>query len=771
MTRLLRPSCAPLALALLLFGCGGVREDRTITFSASGDQVGFQHGRQGVFVADKEGGGLTKIFTPDKDVIAVGTPLWAPNDKRLIFTTARAVTADGQPTAPPPPDPAGRVFAKQAVVHTCWLRDAPKGDAAPEPRELFTAAVDHVGYVAVGLGVRWHPKGDRVLYIKQVGEGHAVFEFDLATRASRRVFPGADTAKGVAFDTTLDGSRLVCLLADTADRKDDGLWIGADGADWWHVPASGRVVAAGNDQTTPGRLKAALPAWSKDGSHFAFTSSLAGNGTDDPGRHFLWLGWPDGRRLEQLREEKVPIHDLAWHPDGQRLGFVAGDEDGALRVTDLKGGLTTVRPNGVRSFAGWDATGGQLAYTAAGGAPLADGGQFSLLLIPDPRARDTLCVASGDGQGAGRPLISGLRATFARWSPRDDKLSLWFTFSPPYCSPFSTGSGRGLQPGDPAALIETKTSKITWMTVGAHEEAQVGHYHLLKGDYAEAWRWYARAEHDRAAEKAEPGERPAFDDFSLFAWYCLDKLGRHDEAAARLAEFRKRAADLLPPGDPKAADPELRDLRPLLPLARDLYAAEAFLSLDAAADGEAFFRRALDDARADEDRLSAAVVLSQLVLLQGRSDEYAVLVTKTVAPLLLKSWQAQGAGREAIRLWAAQRLPVALGSLSLAPLCRSDVVGKVSEGKARELAADWEKLRAKAPDDLSRLAADVILERLYRRLGRDKEAADARQRVKANPAAGGRLLTDAEMTATYDGLRGLLEWMGVGVVPALRTGS
>ncbi len=76
MCRFLRPPCAPFALLLgcviALFGCG-TREDRTITFSTSGDRVAFQHGREGVFVADKEGGGLTKIFTPGKDVIAVGT--------------------------------------------------------------------------------------------------------------------------------------------------------------------------------------------------------------------------------------------------------------------------------------------------------------------------------------------------------------------------------------------------------------------------------------------------------------------------------------------------------------------------------------------------------------------------------------------------------------------------------------------------------------------------------------------------------------------------
>jgi len=206
------------ACAVILPGCGGTtREDRSITFSAGGGQVGFQHGREGVFVADKEGGGLTKIFAPDKDTIAVGTPLWAPNDRRLIFTTARAQEkADGSPVVRgTEEDPAGRLFLRQPVAYTCWLRDEPAGGRAPEPRELFTAQADDVGYVAAGLAVRWHPRGDRVLYVNRVNEGHAVFEFDLATRESRQVFPDAGGAGGVVFDWTPDGSHLVCLLADT----------------------------------------------------------------------------------------------------------------------------------------------------------------------------------------------------------------------------------------------------------------------------------------------------------------------------------------------------------------------------------------------------------------------------------------------------------------------------------------------------------------------------------------------------------------------------
>ena len=67
-----------LGLVAVFAGCEAVREDRTIEFSAGAESVGFQHGEQGVFVADKNGGGLKKVFQPGDDVLATSTPLWSP---------------------------------------------------------------------------------------------------------------------------------------------------------------------------------------------------------------------------------------------------------------------------------------------------------------------------------------------------------------------------------------------------------------------------------------------------------------------------------------------------------------------------------------------------------------------------------------------------------------------------------------------------------------------------------------------------------------------
>lgn len=197
--------CALFALTLLA-GCQPVREDRRINFTADGKDVAFQHGQEGVFVADSKGEGLKKIFQPDEDTLAVSSPLYGPTDRRLIFTTAKGLQDGGQ-TAVNPRDPGGALYAHRPVVYTCWLRSA--GDDA-QPGPLFTAECDHVGYVAANLAVRWHPKGDRVLFLcRTANDQHGVFEFDLASKEKRRVFP--HSAAALLFDWAPDGQNLVCV--------------------------------------------------------------------------------------------------------------------------------------------------------------------------------------------------------------------------------------------------------------------------------------------------------------------------------------------------------------------------------------------------------------------------------------------------------------------------------------------------------------------------------------------------------------------------------
>src|SRR5262249_43525165 len=126
--------CA-IAFGLASAGCGGVREDRTIEFSANAGSVGFQHGEEGVFVASEDGSGLERVYEPGGAVLATSTPLWSPVDRRLIFTTARSVDENAAASleqlsrlrgvtagAAGENDPAGNVVVGVPIVYTCWLR-------------------------------------------------------------------------------------------------------------------------------------------------------------------------------------------------------------------------------------------------------------------------------------------------------------------------------------------------------------------------------------------------------------------------------------------------------------------------------------------------------------------------------------------------------------------------------------------------------------------------------------------------------------------------
>jgi hypothetical protein len=753
-----------LPVLVLAAGCQPVREDRTITWSASGNSVGFQHGRDGVFVADREGGGLTKIFQPGADVLATSPPLWHPAGGRLIFTTARVPRGDTPLPSPVrgEPDPAGRVFAQQPVVYTCWLREEARDGRSPEPEPLFEAACDHVGYVAANLAVRWHPRGDRILYVKQVSPGrHGVFEYDLARKTSRQVFP--HTAEALLFDWAPDGEHLVCVLGSSPGAPAaDGIWIGRPGAGaWWHVPDSA-ALAEGQLPSLLEQLLATRPAWASDGARFAFVSSRRGQAADRPVWHFLCLGTLATQEVTVAAAGAEPFRDLHWAPDDGRLGVVQGGEAGSLRLLTEGGELSEpINRRPVRQFAGWQGDGKHLAYVVPDPAAPAAGESWAVLLTPDPLARDAVYLADGRGTEPGREVFSGMRVTFPNWSPADDKLSLWVTFSPAYRSSVSgwlLSLNLGLRRGDPAATFDTRTGRLGWMAVDANEKAQVGHYYLLKRDYAEAWRWYEQAERD--APPAKPDEAtldPAHleealgtRDPAFFEYYCLTKLGRDGEAREKLAQFRRTYLRLPDEGQEPLLGVRVGDevgtwLQELVDphkltgaLLRDLYMAEVFLSVDAAEDGEAFFRRELDTAPSDSARLGSALVLAQFLLLRNKHRAYAELATGTIAPLLFRA--ERGASFQMLRdltaLRSVQEFAAAYaGGFTLLPLFVPDFVAGLPDDQVRALAPRWEALRAAAHDDFSRLAADLVLDAVYRRLGLEEEQREVAGRLGAERAA------------------------------------
>src|SRR5262249_26198091 len=284
------PGVLPVAvLGVLLAGCQPVREDRAVAWSPDGKQVAFQHGQEGIFIGGKEGEPPQKIFQPGPEVLASSTPLWSPDGKRLLFTTARA--RNGQPAQRPPgaaDDPDGNRYGPRDVVYTCWLRD--DGKDAREAVALFDASCDHTGYIAANLAVRWHHQGDRVLFVNRVASGqHALFAYDLKTRQSQRVFP--HTAGALIFDWAPDKVHLVCVLGGpNRPGANGGVWSGRRGeGDWWPGPDPANL--AQNDLTsTLERLRATLPVWTSDGTRFAFVTVGPPDAQGGPAAAFVRTG-------------------------------------------------------------------------------------------------------------------------------------------------------------------------------------------------------------------------------------------------------------------------------------------------------------------------------------------------------------------------------------------------------------------------------------------------------------------------------------------------
>lgn len=741
-------------LASLVFaGCtAGVREDRTIQFAADGRQVAFQHGREGIFVAETEGEEPTKIFQPDEDTLAIGAPLWSPTDKRLIFTTAKSAAKEKQhrETLPDEPKPEGELLAAQPTLYTCWLRHETKA-GQPANKALFTVRCDHPGYVAANLAVRWHPDGRHLLYVKQDDEDrYGLHEFDLESETSRPVFP--HSGSDLIFEWTPDQTHLVCVVSDqSAGAKTAGVWIGKPGAEEWrHVHESAELGGRNLED-----LRAARPVWTRDGSRFAFVVKRR---VQDEQIYTLHVGTLESQAVATMSSGDKAIRDLHWQPDGQRLGLLRGGETGTFHLVDPeKRSERVVGKEDFCNFLGWDATGERLALVARQPLPNDPAQSWAFLFLPDVRARNRVLVAPDADPARTKTVFSGLQVTFPHWSPTEVKLSLWATFRPAYRSwlshllDFNADAqdplrGLTLRPGDPALVVDPDTGKHDWKAINGHEKSQIGHYHLLHREYAEAWQWYmnAAAEPPQVNDKRSPRQFVRRfvrgGDTLFFQAICLDKLGRAGEARNKRRQFDETFLPELPavpqtPTPNQIAPFGAADLQPSaeqLQHWRDLYIAEVFLSLDAVEDGEQFFRGGLQTATTDADRLSKALVLTQFLLLLNKNEEYADLATDTVLPLLLRTWKPRPPS--SARQEQAHLILAYSDGFSLLPLFSSEFLAGLSENQVRSLVPRWRKQSPLADDDMKRLGLDLFLEAAAQRLGQRDERQAASRRIASNPA-------------------------------------
>lgn len=732
--------CASLLISVVANGCARPNDgDRAINWSREGQAVGFQHGLDGVFLAARNGAELRKIFKPDDDVVATSAPLWSPTDGRVIFTTARSLSST-----------AG-LQASEKVAYTCRLRAEGTGAVQPVPTSLFEERCS-LDYVWSSMAVRWHPSGTRILFIRRVdGFRHGLFEYDLLTKRMRQIFPYIGEA--LSFDWAPDGKNLVCVVGGKGtDRDTAGLWIGRPGRDdWWHVPTNEDFSGAGSLE----RVGTSQPAWAADGQRFAVAARSPHATLGHAGPDRILLGSLQQRRIREWLHEPAQFSDLHWSPDGKYVGFIrqennSGRENSSdrpwqawlnmlarlrqppseLRLVAVDAaGPALARREDARRFLGWDGRGKKFAFVGPDRVR-SPGYQWALLLVADLPPRDRVYVGHGMDLRSAASVFSGMRVTVPQWSPREDKLSLWVVFQPTYRFTLSVIFDSGLPPGDPAAILDLKTGQLSWLAVNADERAQVGHFHLLRRNYAEAWRWYQRAEQQapldlraRFTIPTHPESRFSGMALPLFEYVCLDKLGRPDDARCALARFQKTLAE---PPMPASA-------RLLGTLMQDFFIAEVFLAIDASADGVKFLQDSMNQSADDSLRPVHAVVLGQFLLLQHRYQEYARLMEEQVIPFV---------GRMGTR---AEKDPTAssdaefvsaLAQVGLAPLLVPEFLAELSDADIQELIARWQISAIGSAGGAQRPESQLGLYAAYWRLGRLQQARDIENRFnKADASA------------------------------------
>lgn len=743
-------------IASLMAGCEEPGPERAIIWSGDGRSVGFQHGPEGIFLAAADGSSLRKVFQPGPDATATSPPLSSPTDSRLIFTTARWDPRRGFPEG------AGD------AIYTCWLDAAAAGGAQAVPTALFQEPC-HVDYVEMNAAVRWHPSGRSILFIRRLdGDRHGLFEYDLGSKQSHRVFP--HTAKALSFEWAPGGTQLVCVLGGKdVDPDIAGLWVGdPTKGDWWHVPTNEDVSSLRDSRldTICGRQ----PIWTRDAARFATQVEQDASSPQGHPHYQLLLGAPLNRGLTVRLDEPMPLLELHWSPDGKKLGFLRGSDELCLLAMGDKSSPAP-RRKGVRRFLGWDASGQYLAFVIPQRVRAIAGHWASLFAVDFP-PRDCLYVANGTDASNEQPVLSGMRVAFPQWSPRDAKLSLWIAFQPPYRSWIGILLFQGGQQSHgSAAVLDANTRQLRWLPVNSDDRVQMGHCAVVKGKYGEALGWYERAEREfaadresRSAETCPPRRLADRMGLPLFEYFCLSKLGRQEEARRALRRFdetfispemaRSAVAQMMSPGTVAfvSTDREERAIskaeldsyaEELLdaggywpPAAKDLYLAEYFLALDAGDQAATLLRRWLSRTKADGARLAHAMVLGQVLLLQERYKEYAKLATEEMIPLLQRLPPSKPPRSESERRSPSQWREL-MTCAAVEPLFVPEFLDKFSSAEVNALVDRWQPSASSDPQQTRWFMSQLGLYAAYARLGKLEDARRAEGRFNkaaASPA-------------------------------------
>ena len=262
------------------------------------------------------------------------------------------------------------------------------------------------------------------------------------------------------------------------------------------------------------------------------------------------------------------------------------------------------------------------------------------------------------------------------------------------------------------------------MAVTPQEELQVGHFHLLKRNDAEAWRWYEQAQSKLPA--ARPPQNwteftqhiSAPEKSQVFEFLCLKRLGRDDEAHAKWQEFEQTFFPVTPENSetpmPDVMEAWLKTLGSetelLKHLIHDLYVAEVFLSVDALDEALTHFRAEPSANIRQDAAVSRAIVLAQLLLIAGDHDGYLSHCTSVVAPLAIDLWTSSipQTPENTHTENAHGVLRIAVG-LCLAPLFRADFLSEVSAAALQKNLSIWKDRRVSYEEGLPAVAADLVL--------------------------------------------------------------
>jgi hypothetical protein len=276
----------------------------------------------------------------------------------------------------------------------------------------------------------------------------------------------------------------------------------------------------------------------------------------------------------------------------------------------------------------------------------------------------------------------------------------------------------------------------------------------MQKDNLAALKWY-----QEAREELEPLTRPTIQEFAgalrnqsaltLFQSICLRRLGRNDESLQMLTEFHEMFLPELPQDDaaiPRFAWDAAALRRAVQPdglwaaLLRDFYIAEACLSLNSPEEAQHFFEQPGQQADSSAKRLSNAIVLSQLLLLQSRYQEYAEFVTRTLLPAVIDELATMPKGTEQPSDWIASDNPRSLivfsAGLAMLPMFSAEFLEELDRDQIETLSAEWEIQRGRSDLPVCHLATDLFLKSAYARLENAELKEDASARVKSNPVLG-----------------------------------